>query len=249
VVGVLSERGVLRDSTPLAGASAGALIAAAVAAKLPEDVILSAMYDLCADLRLNGTRGRLRAAVQSTLLRLLPSGTAAAVSGRLHVAVTRISRGRLSSELISEFESDEDLIQALLTSSHIPLYSDGSPTVSFRGSAHCDGGVTDFLPLPPAAAETDSAVRVCCFPAYSVAQALGRPGFRIDIAPDAPEPGSDVPVSPPYGPARMLQWALTPADDETLRTLLTHGRADAERFLEGRAGDAEARPQCESGTE
>jgi hypothetical protein len=203
---------------------------------------MDAMYALCADLRANGTRGRLRGAVQETLHRLLPPGTAAAVSGRLHVAVTRVAGARFTSELVSQFDSDEDLVQALLTSSHIPLYSDGRATTLFRGQPHCDGGLTDFLPLPPGAeADADTAVRVCCFPAYSVAKALGRPNFRIDIAPDAPEPGSGVPVEPPYGPARMLQWALTPADDETLRTLLKHGRADALRYLDGRGDAAQAK--------
>lgn len=67
----------------------------------------------------------------------------------------------LSSTLVSRFHSKQDLIDALLTSCHIPLYFNGTLTRSFRGGAAMDGGIINFLPVPPAAAYT---ARICCFP-------------------------------------------------------------------------------------
>lgn len=62
---------------------------------------------------------------------------------------------------MSQFESKQDLIDALLTSCHIPLYANGTLTRNFRGAAAMDGGIFNFLPVPPGA---DYATRVCCFP-------------------------------------------------------------------------------------
>jgi hypothetical protein len=62
-----------------------------------------------------------------------------ACSGHIHVAVTRLTPG-LQPTLVSQFEDREDLIQALLTSCHIPWYFDGSLVRRYRASAAFDGG-------------------------------------------------------------------------------------------------------------
>lgn len=65
---------------------------------------------------------------------------------------------------MSQFSSKRDLIDALLTSCHIPLYFDGTLTCTFRGGVAMDGGIVNFLPVPPAAEYT---ARVCCFPSQN----------------------------------------------------------------------------------
>lgn len=91
------------------------------------------------DCRDNGTRHRLRLVLEGTLRELLPVDVAERCSGQIHVAVTRLTPG-LQPTLVSHFRDREDLIQALLTSCHIPWYFDGSLIRSFRGTPCFDGG-------------------------------------------------------------------------------------------------------------
>lgn len=70
---------------------------------------------------------------------------------------------------MTQFESRDDLIAALLTSCHIPMYFTGTLARQFRGNLACDGGLTNFLPVP---ADSQYAVRVCCFPSQSLSQKL-----------------------------------------------------------------------------
>jgi hypothetical protein len=165
---------------------------------------------------------------------LLPDDIASRARGRVHVAVTRLSPTwaaaplrPVAGDLVTDFRDKADFIAALLASCYIPFYFDGArPGVRFRGAWCADGGITRFLPVPPGCAR---AVRVTCFPAYAAAAALGAPG--IDIAPDAPGAGG-VATEAPYGTARLLQWALTPASDETMNALVHQGQDDARRWVQ-----------------
>lgn len=55
----------------------------------------------------------------------------------------------LKTEYISQFESREDLIDALCASSHLPWYSAASFSCAFRGKRYVDGGMTRLVPEPP----------------------------------------------------------------------------------------------------
>ena len=48
-------------------------------------------------------------------------------------------------------QAQDDLIAALLTSCHIPWWLDNKLTTQFRGMHHFDGGLTNFIPVPPEA--------------------------------------------------------------------------------------------------
>ncbi|XP_022249636.1 patatin-like phospholipase domain-containing protein 2 isoform X2 [Limulus polyphemus] len=65
-------------------------------------------------------------------------------NGRLHVSVTRVSDGE--NVLLTQFDSKEDLIQALLCSCFIPFYTGILPP-KFHGVAYMDGGFSDNLPI------------------------------------------------------------------------------------------------------
>ena len=135
----LQELQVIDDATPLAGASAGSLIAVTAKTGVSMSMIRDATIGLAKDCRDNGTRFRLRAVLEGVLREVLPADITDRVNGRSHLAVTRVFPG-LYPELVSQFSSREDVIQTMLTSCHIPWYFDGKGTTVYRGAPHTDGG-------------------------------------------------------------------------------------------------------------
>ncbi|KAL4443023.1 hypothetical protein ABPG77_008514 [Micractinium sp. CCAP 211/92] len=233
--GALMDGGVLTDRVKLGGASAGSLLAACIKSGMPLDNVVEQNLRLMDDLRRGGTRGRLGAVLKSFLQDNLPEDAHEKCRGQAYVAVTKVTP-IARPLLVSDFLSRDDLIQALMTSCHIPFWLDGNPFTEFRGSRHCDGGLTNFIPLPP---ETVG-VRVCCFPSKQLS-----PVYRIGISPDSFEPWG-------YSLRQMVQWAFEPADEATVAALVDKGKQDAQAWMEsmdlgGEAAKAEAKERRDVG--
>jgi predicted acylesterase/phospholipase RssA len=211
----LHDLGIVTRDTKLAGASAGSLIAACYHSGLPEDLITKACFTLAKDCRDNGTRGRLGSVLVKFLEELLPDDIHEKCRDKAYVAVTRVFP-RPTPELISDFESKSDLIAALLTSCHIPWWFDKRVWTSFRGQASYDGGLTNFIPLPP----VEHGVRVCCFASKQITSVVD-----IQISPDNF-------VEFEHGIQQMVAWAFEPADDKKLEWFIEKGRADAKAWAE-----------------
>lgn len=75
----------------------------------------------------------------------------------------------------------------------------------------CSSGITNFLPNVP----STTTCRVCCLPRQQLSAIR-----NISISPDAFSPW-------PHNIQQMLNWALEPADEEQLLTLMDCGRCDA----------------------
>ncbi|XP_058882950.1 patatin-like phospholipase domain-containing protein 2 isoform X2 [Acipenser ruthenus] len=73
----------------------------------------------------------------------LPENAHELATGRLCISLTRVSDGE--NVLVSEFSSKEELIQALICSSFVPIYCGIIPP-SFRGVRYVDGGISNNLP-------------------------------------------------------------------------------------------------------
>lgn len=74
----------------------------------------------------------------------LPEDTHKRVSGRLHISLTRVYDGQ--NVIISEFDSREEVLQALLCACFIPGFSGIFPP-RFRGVRYMDGAFSDNLPI------------------------------------------------------------------------------------------------------
>ncbi|EFN58812.1 hypothetical protein CHLNCDRAFT_56906 [Chlorella variabilis] len=176
--GALIDAGILTERVKIGGASAGSLLAACIKSGMPLDNIVEQNLRLLADLRQGGTRGRLGAVLHSFLREHLPEDAHLKCKDKAYVAVTKVTP-IARPLLVSDFSSRADLIQALMTSCHIPFWLDGNAFTEFRGERHCDGGLTNFIPLPPGTV----GVRICCFPSRQLS-----PVYRIGISPDSFEP-------------------------------------------------------------
>ncbi|WCJ18257.1 Acyl transferase/acyl hydrolase/lysophospholipase superfamily protein [Euphorbia peplus] len=214
VAQLLIEKGYIKETTPLAGSSAGAIVCAVIASGSSMQEALQVTKVLAEDCRQRGTAFRLGAVLRDVLEKFLPDDAHIRSNGRVRVAVTQLL-WRPRGLLVDQFDSKEDLIDAVFTSSFIPGYLAPRPATMFRNRLCIDGGLTLFMP-PTSAAKT---VRVCAFPASR----LGLQG--IGISPDCnPENRS--------GPRELFNWALEPAGDDVLDRLFELGYMDASVWAE-----------------
>ncbi|CAA2964529.1 patatin-like phospholipase domain-containing 2 isoform X1 [Olea europaea subsp. europaea] len=122
VANFLIEKGYIKETTPLAGSSAGAIVCAVIASGASMQEALEATKVLAENCRLRGTAFRLGAVLRDILEKFLPGDVHIRSSGRVRVAVTQIL-WRPRGLLVDEFDSKEDLINAVFTSSFIPGYA------------------------------------------------------------------------------------------------------------------------------
>ena len=143
----LSERFDLQRAR-LAGASAGALSASAAACEvdLTEGLELALQLTSGAGAVEDGGKFGLAGVwggiVREWLHCILPDDAHKSCSSCVHVAVKsvpRLHRPWFATQLVHEFSSREDLIDANMASLHIPWFMDRHATARFRGSRYIDG--------------------------------------------------------------------------------------------------------------
>ncbi|CAH2220712.1 patatin-like phospholipase domain-containing 1 [Pelobates cultripes] len=152
---------ILKSAPKVYGASAGSLVAAAVVFKVNLDQSLQMKlsgntYDIL-NLLLNAAtearkttlgplcpRFNLIKNLHKALLHLLPDNAHQMATGRLFVALTRLSD--LKDIMVSDYKSKEEVVQVLICSCFVPFYC-GIVPPSFRGVRYFDGGCTNFHPF------------------------------------------------------------------------------------------------------
>ncbi|KAF8019741.1 hypothetical protein BT93_G0440 [Corymbia citriodora subsp. variegata] len=108
----LIEKGYIKETTPLAGSSAGAIVCAVIASGASMEEALTATKVLAEDCRRRGTAFRLGAVLRDVLDNFLPEDAHTRSNGRVRIAVTQIL-WRPRGLLVDQFDSREDLINAI----------------------------------------------------------------------------------------------------------------------------------------
>ncbi|XP_043565139.1 patatin-like phospholipase domain containing 3 isoform X1 [Chiloscyllium plagiosum] len=214
-----------RDATRIYGASAGAFTAAAVVCGVPLD-------SCCADVMKVAKEARKRhlgplhpsfnlvKIIKNGLFRNLPENAHQLATGRLCISLTRVPDGE--NVLVSDFNSKEELIQALICSAFVPIYCGLIPP-TFRGVRYVDGGISNNLPL----SELKNTITVSPFSGES------------DICPrDNPSNFHELRVTNTsiqfsLGNLYRLTRALFPPEPKVLGEMCHQGYGDALRFLKG----------------
>jgi predicted acylesterase/phospholipase RssA len=80
---------------------------------------------------------------------LIPENAYQLCTGRLFVSVTVITATGLKNMIISEFHSNQEVLEACLASSTIPYITERNFCRYFRGQAVIDGGLTNNTPVFP----------------------------------------------------------------------------------------------------
>ena len=142
----LKENCDLND-IPILGASAGSL--AATMLKLGSDFRMSTeesiemannvkLYD-----RKSGLVGIWGPLVREWLGSQIPDTLDANSTSGLYVTITPVKS--VKPKLISNFQSKQDVIDACMTSIHIPLFLDGRPVTTYKGELAVDGSIWHFV--------------------------------------------------------------------------------------------------------
>jgi hypothetical protein len=136
-------------SQKMAGASAGAMAAVYFLCGVPPEHSVTDILHICRIARSNilglfSPNVNVTKILRASMERHLPEDAHLRVNGKIHISLTRCHD--FKNFIISEFESREDLIQAVLCSGFIPLFSGMAPP-KFRGARFMDGGWSDNLPI------------------------------------------------------------------------------------------------------
>ncbi|KAK9296971.1 hypothetical protein QLX08_009162 [Tetragonisca angustula] len=132
----------------ISGASFGAIAACCLLCDLPLGEFTSNILRVAREAR-QRTLGPFSPSfnVQELLLESLqehvPNDAHIRVSGKLHISLTRVYDGK--NIIVSQFSSREDLLQALLASAFVPVFSGILPP-RYHGIRYIDGGFSDNLP-------------------------------------------------------------------------------------------------------
>uniref|UniRef100_A0A8C6Z6E0 triacylglycerol lipase n=3 Tax=Nothoprocta TaxID=8806 RepID=A0A8C6Z6E0_NOTPE len=214
---------IIRDARHIYGASAGALAGAVLVGG-------GSLAEACADVLALAKEARKRnlgplhpsfnviKIIRDGLMKNLPENTHQLSSGRLCISLTRVSDGK--NALISNFDSKEEVVQALICSSFVPIYCGIIPP-SFRGVRYVDGGISDNLPHY----ESKNTITVSPF------------AGECDICPKGNSANfhemnvTNTSIQFSLGNLYRLTQALFPPEPKVLGEICEQGYSDALKFL------------------
>ncbi|XP_068627563.1 uncharacterized protein [Battus philenor] len=206
----------------ISGASFGAISACALLCDIPIGEITSDVLRIVGEARA-GSLGPFSPSfnIQNVLLasmqRHLPPDVHKVVSGRLHISLTRVYDGK--NVIVSEYPTREDLLQALLASCFVPVFSGMLPP-RFHGIRYMDGGFSDNLPVLD---ENTVTVSPFCGESDICPRDLSSQLFHVNLANTSIE----------LSKQNMNRFAriLFPPKPEVLSNMCKQGFDDALRFL------------------
>eukprot|EP00240_Pyramimonas_obovata_P005588 CAMPEP_0118924760 /NCGR_PEP_ID=MMETSP1169-20130426/2744_1 /TAXON_ID=36882 /ORGANISM="Pyramimonas obovata, Strain CCMP722" /LENGTH=326 /DNA_ID=CAMNT_0006865891 /DNA_START=87 /DNA_END=1064 /DNA_ORIENTATION=+ len=230
-IGVAEEltlQGLITESTPLAGSSAGFIVVVCIASGVPFNQVVARIKDLMQDLRENGYVGRVQAVMRRVLVDMLPDDIHVRLNSRAccSCGITRLKFGDNLNPLealeIAEFFSKSDVIAAIEASGWVPIWIAPGMFVRFRGEPCVDGFPTQFFPTPMGKCETVVRVTPTHAAALGGLEAAGLvKADEVDICPGGPG------YSSRFSALKLSSCALAPYDDKTVDDLVAMGREDA----------------------
>ncbi|XP_047989430.1 1-acylglycerol-3-phosphate O-acyltransferase Pnpla3-like isoform X1 [Leguminivora glycinivorella] len=206
----------------ISGASFGALSACCLLCDVPIGEITSDVLRVVGEARA-GSLGPFSPSfnIQNVLLegmdKYLPHDVHKIVSGKLHISLTRVYDGK--NVIVSEFPTRQDLMQALLASCFVPVFSGMLPP-RFHGIRYMDGGFSDNLPVLN---ENTITVSPFCGESDICPRDLSSQLFHVSIA------NTSIELSKQN--INRFARILFPPKPEVLSNMCKQGFDDALRFL------------------
>ncbi|XP_074083236.1 1-acylglycerol-3-phosphate O-acyltransferase PNPLA3 isoform X2 [Macrotis lagotis] len=168
--------------------------------------------------------------IRNSLNKILPANAHKLLSGKIIISLTRVSDGE--NVLVSDFDSKEEVIDALICSSFIPLYCGLIPP-TFRGVRYMDGGASNNVPF------LNANTTITVSPFYG----------EHDICPKITSTNflqvnfTNLSFRLCSGNVYLITRALFPPELKVLGEICVRGYLDALRFLEEK-GICDPSPPC-----
>ena len=205
--------------------STGGSIAAAICATgMGDEEVLDLLVKSARDKTFNADIDN---GIKTMLRQTMPEDAYSRCSGRLHVTLTRVRpKFQTKPVIVSQFASNEELIESVAASCFIPLWSSMRLTTTVGKEEHSfiDGGVFAFVPALHRLVDHDV---VSVTPLHEVYGFLHRRRKPVDISPILL---SNFNHSLP----RLVRWALDPPSDEMLLDLYRAGEESAHIWADKR---------------
>ncbi|EDV29289.1 uncharacterized protein TRIADDRAFT_18188 [Trichoplax adhaerens] len=210
----------------VSGASAGALSGLVLLVDCPLGLITNEMMKVVKSIRSSSLgpynpKFNITKTLSALLASFAPDNVHEIVSGRLFISLTRLSD--MQNVMISEFHSKNDLIEALCTSSFVPIWSGMTPII-YRGEHYIDGGFSDNQPQP-----------------FGQNTILVSPFYgESDICPNDNSMSfhqfccNNTNIQVSLSNIYRLSRALFPPEPRVLRSMCQQGYLDALRFLQNK---------------
>ncbi|XP_077613995.1 1-acylglycerol-3-phosphate O-acyltransferase PNPLA3 [Crocuta crocuta] len=222
----LSERAphLLRDARMFFGASSGALHGVTFLSGIPLDKVIHILVDLVYRARSQNISilhpsFRMSKFIREHLHRNLPDDVHTLISGRMCISLTRVSDGE--NMLVSDFQSKDEVVDALVCSCFIPFYCGLIPP-SFRGVRYMDGGLSDNVPC------FDAKTTITVSPFYGECDICPKVRSTNFLHMDFTKLSLRICSENVY----LLIQALCPPDLKVLGEICLQGYLDTIRFLE-----------------
>mmetsp|Transcript_16773 Transcript_16773/g.33087 ORF Transcript_16773/g.33087 Transcript_16773/m.33087 type:complete len:303 (-) Transcript_16773:232-1140(-) len=212
----LMSRGLLTQSSLVAGASGGSVAAATVAAGIPIDDCIESFRRQSQLCMKHGTIGRIEPIMREELAAVLTQDGVKAMCERGTIAVTRLKpRPVATPVLISQFSDPDDLIGAILSSCHIPYYLSRSAAQDWRGGSYIDGGFGALIP------PIKGYYGVMPFQPSYIPPHLTKGFVRSELLTPALTPSFPFPMH------QLVRMAFFPSSDKTITELVLWGKEAA----------------------
>jgi len=214
----------------IGGASAGAMAACSLVGEVSiTDMVRETVRVACTAsekvLGLFHPNFNINDSIKESLERILPEDIHILASSRLYISMTKVADA--SNWIVSDFDSKEDVIDAILGSSFVPIFSGFFPP-KFRGTAVIDGGYSDNVPTFLGDTITVSPFHgnqdICPEDDSEIAHMLG---LKLPTGPD-----TNITLSAKN--IERLSKSMIPPKIEDMSLLCRQGYQDAFRFLRSR---------------
>lgn len=141
----LQSKGLINDTTILAGSSGGALAALVGCSGRSPKEAMEVVNELA---RSEKFRDDIDSGLRSeAMLSFLPKDIVERCNGRLHVVATRLWPSPSTNVTVfNEYSSPQDVLECVAASSFIPLYCGKRLYTHCRGHKYIDGGVLSIMP-------------------------------------------------------------------------------------------------------
>lgn len=132
------------------GSSSGSFISILLACEIPIEKVMKEWIPKVYKILQKETTGvyfNIIEVMRKEGIKLLQKDAYKKASGKATLSLTKVNAWQLISERVSDFSSNQELIDVGFLSAHLPFLANGNLFSTWNGATYIDGGFTDYQPI------------------------------------------------------------------------------------------------------